>query len=84
MSANSCTTNTGQTIQFDFCVVATGQKYSVFVPNPLTERTVGERKATIANLIEQITNARTIVISGAGAVGSELASDIKIRNKEKT
>ena len=77
------TTTTGQSIPFDVCVLATGQDMSIFMPNPVTEATMAQRKATINALYTKIQAAQTIVISGGGPLGCETAADIKIRNKDK-
>jgi NADH dehydrogenase FAD-containing subunit len=79
----SVTTNTGQTIPFDVCVLATGQDMSIYMPNPLSEPTIAQRKATVAALFNKIKAAKTVLISGGGPLGCETAADIKIRYKDK-
>lgn len=76
-------TSTGEKIPFDVCVLATGQKISWFLPDPVNDATLEERKRTVADLYNEVTKANIIVISGAGPVGTEVAADIKIRNKNK-
>lgn len=83
LGPDSCTISSGQVINFDICVVTTGQKYATFFPDPSTEFKLEDRKAFISNFQSQIKQASTIVISGGGPIGVELAADIKIRNKEK-
>lgn len=80
----TATTQTGQTIPFDVCVLATGQACAIYMPNPITEPTMVLRKATIANLFNKIKTAKTIVISGGGPLGCETAADIKLRSKTTT
>lgn len=45
--------------------------------------TADERKSQIRDIHSKIVSANTIIISGAGAIGSELAADIKLRNPAK-
>ncbi len=82
ISGKVATTATGRTIAFDVCVIATGQKIPLFFPD-IKDSTADARKATIAKVHADIGRANYIVISGGGPIGSELAADIKLRNKEK-
>ena len=45
--------------------------------------TIDERKAQIRDVYNKIGSSNTIVISGGGAIGSELAADLKLRNTDK-
>lgn len=82
LSNTSATTTSGRVIDFDVCVIATGQRIPIFYPSQ-EDTTKDLRIKSVAKVTQSISNANTICISGAGAVGSELASDIKIRNKNK-
>ncbi len=81
--SDSCTTSTGQVINFDVCVIATGQKYDLFYPNPSEETKEADRKAAISSYHNKVKDAKTIVIAGGGAIGVELAADIKLSSKDK-
>ena len=82
ISGNTATTASGRTIDFDVCVIATGQKIPLFLPD-IKDSTMEERKATINKLYNDIVRSNHIVISGGGPVGSEVAADIKLRFKDK-
>lgn len=82
LSSSSATTAGGAAILFDVAVVATGQHIPIFYPE-LGDTTAAARKASIAKVHADITRATSIVISGGGPVGAELAADIKLRNKSK-
>lgn len=79
---NSARTTSGRVIDFDVCIIATGQRIPVFYPN-LEDTTKELRIKSVAKVSNDIKAANSILISGGGAVGSELAADIKIRNKGK-
>lgn len=82
MTDRQVTISSGRTIPFDVCVVATGQSYPIFCPDP-AQPTMLQRKAAILEVHRQIRSAKSIVISGAGPVGVEAAADIKLRHKDK-
>ena len=77
--SDSCTTSTGQVINFDVCVIVTGQKYD---PNPSEETKEADRKAAISSYHNNVKDAKTIVLAGGGAIGVELAADMKLSSKE--
>lgn len=83
LQSDSCTTSTGQVINFDVCVIATGQKYDLFYPNLSEETKEDGRKAAISSYHNKVKEAKTIVIAGGGAIGLELAADIKLSFKDK-
>ena len=83
LESHSCTTSTGQVINFDVCVIATGQKYNLFYPNLSEETKEVDRKAAISSYHNKVKEANSIVIAGGGAIGVELAADIKLSFKEK-
>ena len=84
LTDTSATVSNGSVVNFDICVVATGQYYGMhFTPDILGEVDINSRKAAIAAVSDKMTKANTIVISGGGAVGSELAADTKLRHPSK-
>lgn len=82
LTNNIATLASGNTIEFDVCVLATGQKIPLFYP-ALSDITKEIRIESVAAVSRQIAGAKSIVISGGGPVGSELVADIKLRNKDK-
>lgn len=83
ISQGSLITRSGQAISFDAAVIAVGQNIPRFYPDPLTQTTMDARKAAISAFNAEIRHANSIVISGGGPVGSEVAADIKLRFKSK-
>lgn len=81
LSNSACTTSEGEVIQFDVVAIATGHKYPVFMPDPSKEATKAERIAAIEEFYKKVSTAKVIVLSGGGPIGSEAASDIKLRHK---
>lgn len=73
----------GEDIGFDVCVICTGTSIPIFMPKPSTDVTVEVRKAEIASWWEKIKLAEKIVVGGGGAIGCEVAADIKLRNPDK-
>lgn len=49
----------------------------------VTEKTLEDRRNNVKEVQQSIKEAKHIVISGGGAIGVELAGDIKIRNPDK-
>jgi NADH dehydrogenase FAD-containing subunit len=82
IDATQAVTASGETIPFDVCVIAVGQRVPFFFPT-VQERTVDSRKATISALYSDIMRANSIVIAGGGPIGTEAAADIKLRHKTK-
>jgi NADH dehydrogenase FAD-containing subunit len=83
LTNTTATLNSGKKIEFDVCILATGQNIPLFYPS-ITDTTKEARIASVTAVHDQMKANKTIVISGGGAVGSELAADIKLRNKDKT
>lgn len=83
LTNTTATTSTGEAINFDVCVCNTGQQFPLYMPDPRKEKTLEERKATVADTHDKIVKAKTIVVSGGGPVGCETAGDIKLRFKDK-
>jgi NADH dehydrogenase FAD-containing subunit len=82
LTDSSVTLASGQVISFDMAVVATGCKIPIFQMDP-DVNTMEARKLQIASLYENIVSANTIIISGGGAIGCEIAADIKLRHPAK-
>jgi NADH dehydrogenase FAD-containing subunit len=82
LTNTTATLASGKKINFDVCVIACGQKIPLFYPS-LTDTTKEMRLQSVGRVSNQIKSASQIVISGGGAVASELAADIKLRNKDK-
>eukprot|EP01034_Spumella_vulgaris_P031146 gene31146-38489_t len=68
LTNTTATLASGNKIEFDVCVLATGQKFPLFFPD-LTDRTKEIRLESVAKVTRQIAAARTIVISGGGPTG---------------
>jgi len=73
----------GDELSFDVCVVCTGTSIPIFTPNPSTAVTVEVRKEELKKWWVKVKQAQKIVIGGGGAIGCEVAADIKLRNPEK-
>lgn len=69
-------------IDFDVCVVTTGLKFPIFQIDPNIQ-TKEQRIQSVYDIRQQVASAQRILIEGGGAVGSELAADIKLRNPSK-
>jgi pyruvate/2-oxoglutarate dehydrogenase complex dihydrolipoamide dehydrogenase (E3) component len=83
LSESSATLSNGQTVSFDVCILATGQRIPLFMPDPDSETTIDARKAAVGAINQKIASAGTIVVAGGGPIGCEVAADIKIRNASK-
>ena len=75
-------TKSGQILDYDVCVVATGLSFPIFQPS-IDQPTTDSRKYFISHLCEKIRRAKTVVIAGGGPVGCEVAADLKLRHKNK-
>mmetsp|Transcript_20996 Transcript_20996/g.19133 ORF Transcript_20996/g.19133 Transcript_20996/m.19133 type:complete len:384 (+) Transcript_20996:51-1202(+) len=82
LSSSSVTLKSGSIINYDIAIIATGMNFPIFLPNPFDNQ-LDNRKNEINNINKRIIEVNTIIISGAGPVGSELAADIKLRNQNK-
>lgn len=82
VSNDSVSLKSGRVVPFDCCVIATGQNIPLFYAD-LNHTTMDQRKEAIQKFCSRVSSANNIVISGGGPIGSELAADIKIRNKSK-
>ncbi|CDH54154.1 pyridine nucleotide-disulfide oxidoreductasefamily protein [Lichtheimia corymbifera JMRC:FSU:9682] len=67
----------GETVDFDYLVVATGSSYSSQLKS--TDMSVLYRITGLEQVNAELINARRILIVGGGLVGCELASEIALR-----
>lgn len=82
LNGDNLITTSGRAISFDVCVVASGLNFPIFM-HSASQPTLESRKEFIKEMQDKIKAANTLVLSGGGPVGCELASDIKIRYPEK-
>ena len=80
MTDSSVTLDSGLVVDFDYAIVNSGVHIPFFLDSdkPVQE---GDRKNIIKDKNAEIAKSKNIVISGGGAVSVEIASDIKLRNK---
>lgn len=70
------------TINFDYCVIATGTTYSFVAKCDTEEPQQGIQK--LHELRSKVEKAETIILGGGGPVGIELAAEIKSAYKDKS
>lgn len=73
-----------KTLSFDYLVVATGSTYTVPINQPKNNFKRATTEAKFKEVQEQIKKADKILIVGGGAVGIEVAGDIKSKYPKKT
>ena len=76
------TVASGRRLEFDVCIVASGQRIPIFYPD-ISETTLAARKTAVDKIHSDILAADSICIAGAGPVGAEFAADLKLRHKSK-
>lgn len=82
ISENSVLLKNGETLNFDFLVCATGANNNFGEPQADLE-TLDAMKGYYNTIAEQVKKATKILIVGGGAVGVELAGEIKAEYKDK-
>lgn len=70
------TLQTGETLPFDYCVIASGAINTLFSPAPTQLTSKAEQVAKLESLRTLIKEAEKVVIVGGGPVGVEMAADI--------
>ena len=81
LTSTNITLDNGQVVEFDVCIVCTGQKHQIFAPS-LAHRTIASRQKFISDVHNSIVKSKSVVIAGGGGVGCETAADIKLRHKD--
>lgn len=83
-SVDACgvTLDNGDRIEADYVVIATGSTYAA--PFKAKDGAIDALKAANSRIYLKLQNAKTIAIVGAGAVGTELAGEIKHAMPDKT
>ncbi len=74
---NEVTLNDGRKIPFDYLVLATGSSYPGLIKPTPSQPTIADRQKQWNNAAEELNRAQTVAIVGAGAVGVELAGEIR-------
>nr|WP_136659521.1 FAD-dependent oxidoreductase [Nitratireductor sp. XY-223] len=75
VDATGVTMDDGEQIEADYTVIATGSAYAA--PFKAKDGEIDGLRAANAQINRKLRNAKTIAIVGAGAVGTELAGEIK-------
>ena len=84
LKEHSAVLASGQNIEFDFAVIATGTSYpSLPAAKSETAFSIADREQEIKNHHEQLKSYEYIKIIGAGAVGTELAAELKTHFPQK-
>ncbi|KAJ2554329.1 hypothetical protein IWW35_001343 [Coemansia sp. RSA 1878] len=66
--------STGETLEFDYLVLATGAENTF--PGNVNARTLEDGRAKLARLYENVQAADNVLVIGGGAVGVEIAGEI--------
>lgn len=76
LEANKVVTKSGNTIEFNFCVVAVGSSYAGFMKAAATTTAASQRVSEIHAHSEQLRSASQVLVVGGGPSGVELAFEI--------
>ena len=82
ISETAVTLDTGATYPADFVVIATGSSYTT--PFKPAGDSIADFRKAHADVSAQVDKAQSIVIVGAGPVGTELAGEIAVARPEKS
>lgn len=74
----------GETLQFDYLVIATGSTYTVPIKQDGKDYVRATTEAKLKEVREQIEKAQRVLIVGGGAVGCEVAGDIASKYPHKS
>ncbi|ETP08419.1 hypothetical protein F441_15597 [Phytophthora nicotianae CJ01A1] len=73
-----------KSMPYDYLVVATGSTYTVPIKQPKNNFKRSTTEAKLAEVREQVKAANSVLIVGGGAVGVEVAGEIKAKYPSKT
>lgn len=76
---NEVTLKDGRRIPFDYCVLAAGSTYPGPIKASPNQPTIAERQKQWNDAALELASAQTVAIVGAGAVGVEIAGEIRDR-----
>mmetsp|Transcript_24199 Transcript_24199/g.52882 ORF Transcript_24199/g.52882 Transcript_24199/m.52882 type:complete len:364 (+) Transcript_24199:91-1182(+) len=76
LTADTAKLASGDTIKFDYAVIATGSNNGGGAYVQSTVDSLEQRKAELQDCAEKIMNAKSIVLVGGGPVGIEMAAEI--------
>jgi len=71
-----------QEIGFDYLFICTGSQYSEPIKD-FSAQTLANRKSNLAFEVQAVQKAKSVLVVGAGAVGVELAAELKHFNPDK-
>lgn len=70
-----------KTIEFDFCLIATGATYPSDMKPNFELKTLDDHRIKIKAIQETVLNATSVLVRGAGVVGVEVAAELATRGK---
>ena len=76
IDAKKVVTDTGQVVEFDYCVVAVGSSYAGFLKAAPTTSTAAQRLSELHALSVKLKGASQVLVVGGGPSGVELAFEI--------
>lgn len=71
-----------QTIEFDYCLIATGALYPSSMKPNFELKTLGDHRVKIKAVQEKVLNAKKVLVRGAGVVGVEVAAELALIGKQ--
>ncbi|RLN59674.1 hypothetical protein BBJ28_00014534 [Nothophytophthora sp. Chile5] len=73
-----------KSLSYDYLVIATGSTYTVPIKQPKNNFKRSTTESKLAEVRDQVKSANSILIVGGGAVGIEVAGEIKAKYPKKT
>jgi len=73
-----------QTVDFDYCIVATGSTYPSSFKADFQFQTLSEHRAKIKAVQDKVLKAKNVLVRGAGIVGVEVAAELATLGKKVT